>query len=112
MQGSDAHTHVRQGYACRVRHTCTCQPPLGLLKLTTVITHTCMCRDLSMERLKSQLASSDEQLASQTQQLDALRSSYTQQTAQLLEAQSSVTELQTQVRLLKCIQKSCKHCAC
>ncbi|DBA66413.1 TPA: hypothetical protein ACH3X2_002392 [Trebouxia sp. C0005] len=54
-------------------------------------------RDVSIERLKSELASSHEQLDSQTQQLDSLKSSFAQQTAELHKAQSSVNQLQNQV---------------
>ncbi|DBA92760.1 hypothetical protein WJX77_004078 [Trebouxia sp. C0004] len=55
-------------------------------------------REVSVERLKSELASSHEQMDSQTEQLDSLKSSFTQQTAELHKAQSSVNQLQNQVR--------------
>ena len=58
-----------------------------------------MCRDVSIERYKSELAASGQQLAAQRQQLDALESTFTQQTAQLHKAQASVGQLQTQVCL-------------
>ena len=57
----------------------------------------CVCREVSIERLKSELASSHEQLDSQTQQVDSLKSSFTQQTAELHKAQASVNQLQNQV---------------
>ncbi len=64
-----------------------------------VIWQECVCREVSIERLKSELASSHEQLDSQTQQVDSLKSSFTQQTAELHKAQSSVNQLQNQVHV-------------
>ena len=75
---------IKQHVNCRVR--------IAALYLTGM-----HCREVSIERLRSQLASSHEQLDSQTQQADSLKSSFTQQTAELHKAQASVNQLQNQV---------------